>query len=87
MLEEKESFWKKKGFYLSTCAAILCVLAIGTLYYKINYQNNDGKIFLQILRQQHQVVLQAILQMVLQAMWLAVLLLKKLKMIHQVKIL
>lgn len=43
MLEEKESFWKKKGFYLSTCAAILCVLAIGTLYYKINYQNNDGK--------------------------------------------
>lgn len=46
MFEEKESFWKKKGFYLSACAAILCVLAIGTLYYKINYQgNNDTNLF------------------------------------------
>lgn len=42
MFDEKESFWKKKGFYLSACAAILCVLAIGTLYYKINYQSNSG---------------------------------------------
>lgn len=42
MFEEKESFWKKKGFYLSACAAILCVLAIGTLYYKINHQGNNG---------------------------------------------
>jgi len=41
--EEKESFWKKKGFYVSVCAALLCVLAIGTLYYKMNYQNNNGK--------------------------------------------
>ncbi len=43
MLEEKESFWKKKGFYLSVCAAILCILGIGTVYYKINYQNNNDK--------------------------------------------
>ncbi len=43
MFEGKESFWKKKGFYLSACTAILCVLAIGTVYYKISYQNNNGQ--------------------------------------------
>lgn len=44
MFEEKESLWKKKGFYLSVCTALICVLAIGTVYYKMNYQNdNNGK--------------------------------------------
>lgn len=46
MFERKESFWKKRGFYLSACAAILCVLTIGTMYYKINYpKNNDTNLF------------------------------------------
>ena len=28
--EEKESLWKKKGFYLSVCTALICVFALGT---------------------------------------------------------
>lgn len=43
MFEEKESFWKKKGFYLSVCTAIVCVLAIGTVYYKMNYKKDNGQ--------------------------------------------
>ncbi|MCX4326481.1 MAG: M23 family metallopeptidase [Lachnospiraceae bacterium] len=43
MFEEKESFWKKKGFYLSVCTALVCVFAIGTVYYRMNYKNNNGK--------------------------------------------
>ena len=43
MLEEKESFWKKKGFYLSVCTALVCILAIGTVYYRMNYKNDNGK--------------------------------------------
>lgn len=47
MLEEKESFWKKKGFYLSLCTAMVCLLAVGTVYYKMNYgkNNNEGNLF------------------------------------------
>lgn len=41
--EEKESLWKKKGFYLSVCTALICVLALGTVYYKMNYQKDNGK--------------------------------------------
>ncbi|MCI9078347.1 MAG: peptidoglycan DD-metalloendopeptidase family protein [Lachnospiraceae bacterium] len=43
MFEEKESFWKKKGFYLAVCTALVCVLGIGTVYYRMNYKNNNGK--------------------------------------------
>ena len=43
MFEEKESFWKKKGFYLSVCTALICILAIGTVYYRMNYKNDNGK--------------------------------------------
>lgn len=41
--EEKESLWKKKGFYLSVCTALVCILALGTVYYKMNYQKDNGK--------------------------------------------
>lgn len=41
--EEKESLWKKKGFYLSVCTALICILALGTVYYKMNYQKDNGK--------------------------------------------
>lgn len=51
--EEKESLWKKKGFYLSVCTALICVLALGTVYYKMNYQKDNGKNLLQILLQLH----------------------------------
>lgn len=43
MFEEKESFWKKKGFYLAVCTALVCVLGIGTVYYRMNYKGNNGK--------------------------------------------
>lgn len=36
MFEEKESMWKKKGFYVSVCTALVCLLAIGTVYYRMN---------------------------------------------------
>ena len=47
MYEKKESTWKKKGFYLSVCTAMICLLAIGTVYYKMNYDkgNNGGNLF------------------------------------------
>lgn len=43
MFEEKESFWKKKGFYLAVCTALVCLLGIGTVYYRMNYKSNNGK--------------------------------------------
>lgn len=43
MFEEKESFWKKKGFYLSVCTALVCVFAIGTVYYRMNYKKDNGQ--------------------------------------------
>lgn len=44
MFEKKETFWKKKGFYLSICTALICVLAVGTVYYKMNYNDtSDGE--------------------------------------------
>ncbi|MCI5502237.1 MAG: M23 family metallopeptidase [Lachnospiraceae bacterium] len=47
MIEDKESFWKKKGFYLSVCTAMVCLLAVGTVYYKMNYgkKDNGGNLF------------------------------------------
>lgn len=42
MFEEKESMWKKKGFYLSLCTAMICLLAIGTVYYQMNRTPDDG---------------------------------------------
>lgn len=41
MFEEKDSFWKKKGFYVSVCTAVICLVAIGTVYYRMN--NNVAK--------------------------------------------
>lgn len=40
---EEESFWKKKGFYLSVCTALICLLAVGTVYYKMNYQTESNQ--------------------------------------------
>ena len=34
---------EEKGFYLSVCTALICVLALGTVYYKMNYQKDNGK--------------------------------------------
>ena len=31
----------KKGFYLSICTALICLMAVGTVYYKTNYPTAD----------------------------------------------
>ncbi|MCH5268318.1 MAG: M23 family metallopeptidase [Lachnospiraceae bacterium] len=41
MFEENESMWKKKGFYVSVCTALVCLLAIGTVYYRMNKTPED----------------------------------------------
>lgn len=33
MFEEKESFWRKKGFYLSACTLLVAIMAVGAIYY------------------------------------------------------
>ena len=42
MFEEKESFWKKKGFYVSACVLLVCVMAVGAVCYrKANFAEDD----------------------------------------------
>lgn len=45
MFEEKESIWKKKGFYVSVCTAMICLLAIGTVYYRMNRPDAEGSLW------------------------------------------
>lgn len=42
MYEDKKTFWQKKGFYFSLCGALICVLAVGTVYYKMNAAKKGG---------------------------------------------
>lgn len=50
MLKEKESFWKKKGFYTSVCVMLVGVMAVGAITYrKLNApQNGDNKLLANI---------------------------------------
>ena len=45
MFEEKESMWKKKGFYVSVCTAMICLLAIGTVYYRMNRSAEENSLW------------------------------------------
>ena len=45
MFEEKESMWKKKGFYVSVCTAMICLLAIGTVYYRMNRSTEEDSLW------------------------------------------
>lgn len=45
MFEEKKSMWKKKGFYVSVCTAMICLLAIGTVYYRMNRQTEENSLW------------------------------------------
>jgi septal ring factor EnvC (AmiA/AmiB activator) len=42
MLEDKESFWKRKGFYASACVLLVGIMAVGALTYRKLYMNNSG---------------------------------------------
>lgn len=48
MLEEKESFWKKKGFYLSACVLLVGVMAVGAVCYRKANFKNDGNMMADI---------------------------------------
>lgn len=37
--------WKKKGFYVSVCTAMICLLAIGTVYYRMNRQTEENSLW------------------------------------------
>lgn len=45
MFEEKESMWRKKGFYVSVCTAMICLLAIGTVYYRMNRSTEENSLW------------------------------------------
>lgn len=45
MFEERESIWKKKGFYVSVCTAMICLLAIGTVYYRMNRMTEEDSLW------------------------------------------
>lgn len=49
MFEEKESFWKKKGFYFSACVLLVCVMAVGAIFYrKANFAENESNMMANI---------------------------------------
>lgn len=48
MFEEKESFWKKKGFYISACTLLVAVIAVGAVYYYKTSIGNDSKLMADI---------------------------------------
>lgn len=41
MFEEKESFWRKKGFYFSACILLVGVMAVGAIFVR-QMNNQDG---------------------------------------------
>ncbi len=49
MFEEKESLWRKKGFYIAACVLLVCIMAVGAIgYRKVNLQNNAGNMMANI---------------------------------------
>lgn len=49
MLEEKESFWKKKGFYTSMCVMLVGVMAVGAITYRrLDAPQNSNKLLANI---------------------------------------
>lgn len=41
MQEERISFWRKKGFYISACTLLIAVMAVGTIYYGQRKDDNE----------------------------------------------
>lgn len=48
MFEEKESFWKKKGFYISACTLLVAIIAVGAVYYQKTSKHSDNKLMADI---------------------------------------
>lgn len=48
MFEEKESFWKKKGFYVSACVLLVAIMAVGVIYYRQADTKGEDKLLANI---------------------------------------
>lgn len=48
MFEEKESFWKKKGFYISACALLIAIMAVGVVYYRQTTPDSENDLLANI---------------------------------------
>lgn len=48
MFEEKESWWKSKGFYFSACVLLVGVMAAGVVFYQKNGKNGADKMLAEI---------------------------------------
>jgi len=44
MFEEKESIWRKKGFYVSVCTLLLGILAVGTISYRQSHRPQENNL-------------------------------------------
>lgn len=48
MFEEKESWWKSKGFYFSACVLLVGVMAAGVIFYQKSGKNGADKMLAEI---------------------------------------
>lgn len=48
MFEEKGSFWKKKGFYVSACVLLVAIMAVGVIYYRQADTSGEDKLLADI---------------------------------------
>lgn len=48
MFEEKESWWKSKGFYFSACVLLVGVMAAGVVFYQKSGKNGADKMLAEI---------------------------------------
>ena len=48
MFEEKESFWKKKGFYISACTLLIAIMAVGVIYYRQTEPDSENDLLANI---------------------------------------
>lgn len=48
MFEDKESFWKKKGFYISACALLIAIMAVGVIYYRQTAPDSENDLLANI---------------------------------------
>lgn len=48
MFEDKESFWKKRGFYISACALLVAIMAVGIVYYRQAGTDSNDKLLANI---------------------------------------
>lgn len=48
MYQERKSWWQKKGFYASTCVALVAVMALGAVFFRQEKENSSEKMLAKI---------------------------------------